>query len=274
MPLTDADRSEIIELVARYNWALDITRDPEAVADCFTDDGVFVSGNGTGGRARAGLVEYFGGGGERLRPGGAPILRHWTTNHLVEGDGDEATHSAYILLIALARRALASTAPASTATVCAASTVAGSSQSDRCRSTSTLASSAVASGGRLALPARSRPPSRDPRQERAAYVASGCVSALAVGSPTAVHAAMPPASSPTRVKPSSASEAAARVEEKPSAQTRIVRRSGCATRSSRHSEAGSQRHSSVERDTAIEPGITPLARRSSAHRRSITVWSG
>jgi uncharacterized protein (TIGR02246 family) len=101
MPLTDADRSEIVELVARYNWALDITRDPEAVADCFTDDGVFVSGNGSGGRTRAGLVEYFGGGGERLRPGDAPVLRHWTTNHLVEGDGDEATHSAYILLIAL-----------------------------------------------------------------------------------------------------------------------------------------------------------------------------
>ncbi len=101
MPLTEADHREIVELVARYNWALDVTRNPAAVADCFTEDGVFVSGNGTGGRTRDGLREYFGGGGERLRPGGAPVLRHWTTNHLIDGDGNEATHSAYILLIAL-----------------------------------------------------------------------------------------------------------------------------------------------------------------------------
>ncbi|MDA0256271.1 MAG: nuclear transport factor 2 family protein [Chloroflexi bacterium] len=101
MPLTDADRREIVELVARYNWALDVDRDAAAVADTFTDDGAFVSGNGTGGSGREGIVDYFSGGGERQRPGGAPVLRHWTTNHVIEGDGDEATHRCYILLIAL-----------------------------------------------------------------------------------------------------------------------------------------------------------------------------
>jgi len=101
MPLTDADRLEIVELVSRYNWALDIERDPVAIAGTFTEDGVFVSGNGTGGSSRAGIVKYFTAGGERQRPGGAPVLRHWTTNHLFEGAGDDATHRCYILLIAL-----------------------------------------------------------------------------------------------------------------------------------------------------------------------------
>ena len=46
MPLTDADRREIVELVARYSWALDIDRDAAAVADTFQEDGVFVSARG------------------------------------------------------------------------------------------------------------------------------------------------------------------------------------------------------------------------------------
>ena len=40
MPLTAGDRMEMIELVARYNHAID-SRDAEAWADTFTEDGRF-----------------------------------------------------------------------------------------------------------------------------------------------------------------------------------------------------------------------------------------
>ena len=39
MPLTTADRLEILELLGRYAHAID-SGDGEAYADCFTDDGV------------------------------------------------------------------------------------------------------------------------------------------------------------------------------------------------------------------------------------------
>jgi uncharacterized protein (TIGR02246 family) len=99
MPLADADRREIVELAARYSWGLDVTRDAAAVADTFTQDGVFVGDNGTASRGRAELMRSFERTWERWSRR-AP-LRHWTTNHIIEGDGDEATHTCYILLIAL-----------------------------------------------------------------------------------------------------------------------------------------------------------------------------
>lgn len=99
MPLTDADRREIIELAARYSWALDVTREASAVADTFTEDGVFVGDNGAESRGRAELMRSFQRTWERWSQR-AP-LRHWTSNHIIEGDGDEATHACYILLIAL-----------------------------------------------------------------------------------------------------------------------------------------------------------------------------
>ena len=99
MSLSDADRREIIELTARYSWDLDVTRDAAAVADTFTADGLFVGDTGEVSRGRAQLIRYF----ERTwkRWAQRAPLRHWTTNHVIAGGGDEATHTCYILLIAL-----------------------------------------------------------------------------------------------------------------------------------------------------------------------------
>jgi uncharacterized protein (TIGR02246 family) len=41
MPLTLEDREEIREVIARYDFAIDLG-DPEAYANCFTEDGSFL----------------------------------------------------------------------------------------------------------------------------------------------------------------------------------------------------------------------------------------
>ena len=99
MTLSDADRHAIVELTARYSWELDVTRDAAAVAATFTDDGLFVGDTGTASRGRAQLIRHFERTWERWAQR-AP-LRHWTSNHVIDGDSDEATHMCYILLIAL-----------------------------------------------------------------------------------------------------------------------------------------------------------------------------
>ena len=99
MALSDADRLEIVRLTALYSWALDVTRDAAAVAATFTEDGLFVGDTGTASRGRAELMRHFERTWERWAQR-AP-LRHWTSNHVIEGDGDEATHACYILLLAL-----------------------------------------------------------------------------------------------------------------------------------------------------------------------------
>lgn len=83
MPLTAEDREEMIELVARYNYAID-SRDAEAWADTFTEDGRFYVPPKHDVRGREALIAFIGSFGP---PGG----HHWTTNFLIEGDGDDAT---------------------------------------------------------------------------------------------------------------------------------------------------------------------------------------
>ena len=55
MPLTTADTLEILDLIARYNHAID-SDDGEAYADTYTDDGVFQYPRGSA-RGRRELAE-------------------------------------------------------------------------------------------------------------------------------------------------------------------------------------------------------------------------
>ena len=93
MALDAADKLEILELAARYNHAIDFA-DGEAWAGTFTEDGVFNGGPQpvVGHAALAGFVggfaQNFGGKG-----------RHWTNNHVIDGDGDTATHTCYLNLL-------------------------------------------------------------------------------------------------------------------------------------------------------------------------------
>ena len=94
MGLTTEDRQEILELAARYNHAID-AGDAAAWAATFTTDGVFESAQATPQGTDA-LTEFAAGFGQAV-PGG----RHWTNNHVVDGDGDSAIHTCYLNLMSV-----------------------------------------------------------------------------------------------------------------------------------------------------------------------------
>jgi uncharacterized protein (TIGR02246 family) len=94
MPLSTDDHLAILDLAARYNHAID-GGDPQAWADTFTADGVFVStrsGRHAGREALVAFAEDFA----RTRKG----IRHWVNNLVVEGDSatGRASLRCYLLL--------------------------------------------------------------------------------------------------------------------------------------------------------------------------------
>jgi ketosteroid isomerase-like protein len=91
VPLTTQDRLEILELAARYSHATD-HGDAEALADTFTEDGVFeVAGMGEPRKGRAAHLAAT----SAPRPPGL-VMRHFTSNPVIEGDGDTATMKLYV----------------------------------------------------------------------------------------------------------------------------------------------------------------------------------
>jgi ketosteroid isomerase-like protein len=92
MPLSVADRLDILDLVARYNHAID-SGDAAAWAATFTPDGVFETARGAT-TGTAALTEFAATFHSRMAN-----ARHWNTNHVVEGDGDQATHRCYLQLL-------------------------------------------------------------------------------------------------------------------------------------------------------------------------------
>ncbi len=92
MPLDAADTLEILQLAARYNHAIDYG-DPEAWAGTFTENGTFNTAQGVQ-EGHEALAQFAAGFGT-----GMAGARHWTNNHIVEGEGDSATHTCYLNLI-------------------------------------------------------------------------------------------------------------------------------------------------------------------------------
>ena len=95
MALSAADRLQILDLVARYNHLMD-GRDAEGWADCFTPDGVFDGGSRLQANGRAELVAFM----ERLIARDIPAV-HWNNNIVIEGSGDTASMTLYLLVIDL-----------------------------------------------------------------------------------------------------------------------------------------------------------------------------
>src|SRR5262245_28254642 len=91
MALTTEDRLAILDLIARYNHALD-AGDKEAYAATWAEDGVFELGTQETVRGRAALRERFAN-----PPPEGVRLRHWSTNAIIEGDGDRATLRLYVM---------------------------------------------------------------------------------------------------------------------------------------------------------------------------------
>ncbi len=91
MPLKPEDHLAILNLASRYAQAFDFG-DPEAYANCFTPDGVFdarpvVLCNGHDD------LKAFSKGSQAGRS------RHWMGNSVVDGDGDTATMTTYLMMV-------------------------------------------------------------------------------------------------------------------------------------------------------------------------------
>ena len=95
MPLSSEDRLEILELAARYSRALD-RGDPEALALVFTEDAVWASSAAGERRGLPAIVEEF-----RARAAQAHTRKHWISNPVIEGDGDQATLTLDLLVLHL-----------------------------------------------------------------------------------------------------------------------------------------------------------------------------
>ncbi|GAB3201614.1 hypothetical protein GCM10027062_24280 [Nocardioides hungaricus] len=80
LELTTQDRLEILELFARYNWALEMNR-PEDAGALFAEDGVFDGASGVyHGPAEVARM------GAKSRASDGPInSQHWITNHVFTG---------------------------------------------------------------------------------------------------------------------------------------------------------------------------------------------
>ena len=95
MPLSCDDRLDILEVAARYCRALD-RGDPEALEAVFTEDAVWESSARGARQGREAIVEEF-----RGRAAQAHTRKHWTSNPVIEGDGDEASMTLDLLVLHL-----------------------------------------------------------------------------------------------------------------------------------------------------------------------------
>ena len=91
MPLTTDDKLEIMELTARYNFAID-NRLAEEWADVFTDDGALWSDGNLRAAGRADLEEYM-----RVSARSGQQIRHFTSNTIIEGEGNNANLRMYVM---------------------------------------------------------------------------------------------------------------------------------------------------------------------------------
>lgn len=100
MPLTLEDREEIREVIARYDFAMDLG-DPTEWANLFTEDGAFLHSGAGAQSEMAGRYQ----GRDALRDFCQSVfdrtkgqLRHWNNGvQLLEGDGETATMRSFII---------------------------------------------------------------------------------------------------------------------------------------------------------------------------------
>lgn len=93
MGLSPDDRLEILDLLGKYNFAIDFGH-AEDWADTFTDDGVFESPLSKA-SGRAELLAFAEQGAQ------ATGVRHWVNNVVIDGQGDRANAEVYLVLYQL-----------------------------------------------------------------------------------------------------------------------------------------------------------------------------
>ena len=92
MPLSLEDKLTLLEIEAQFDWSID-RGDVEAWVDAWTEDGVFEASYGTA-RGRDELRKML----KELEAGFSAGKRHTTSNHLIEGDENEAKFSGYLIV--------------------------------------------------------------------------------------------------------------------------------------------------------------------------------
>jgi len=91
MPLDTSDLVEIQQLYAKYNTAID-TGDDAGFGGCFIADGVFDPGGGGVQEGQPAIAEFAKKTHENM-----PGMRHNTTNIVIEGEGDRARGSGFLI---------------------------------------------------------------------------------------------------------------------------------------------------------------------------------
>ena len=105
MTMTALDYEEIRQLLARYNFAIDLG-DSAGWAACFTDDGAFEcsgvpDGSPFGGRhVGAAALRAYASTHFSMAKGHA---RHWNWNLEIDGDGEAATMRCYMLALSVGK---------------------------------------------------------------------------------------------------------------------------------------------------------------------------
>lgn len=91
MPLSPDDIISLQQLYARYNTAID-TGDGETFANCFVPEGVFNPGHGEPLEGHEAIAAFANDTHKNM-----PLMRHDATNLVFDGDGDDATGSAFLV---------------------------------------------------------------------------------------------------------------------------------------------------------------------------------
>ena len=91
MALSTDDLIQIQQLYARYNTAID-TGDGESFGGCFVAEGVFFPGHGDALEGHEAIASFANETHKNL-----PLMRHNATNIVIDGDGDTAQGSAFLI---------------------------------------------------------------------------------------------------------------------------------------------------------------------------------
>ncbi len=92
MTIAVEDKLAILELSAHYNHTLDYG-DADGWLDTFSDDAV-LNGMGAPLNGKDQLSEFAQDYVQNVKS-----MRHWTNNHIIEVDGDTASHTSFFLII-------------------------------------------------------------------------------------------------------------------------------------------------------------------------------
>jgi hypothetical protein len=95
MTLSTEDLIAINTLYSTYNHRVDMTGDAAGVANCFVENGVYDHGRFGKFEGRAKITAFMQSAIDEQEAG----FQHWNGNLLIDGSGDNATATAYVMTV-------------------------------------------------------------------------------------------------------------------------------------------------------------------------------